>query len=303
MPACESIVVSLSINMASESKASAAQKVDPVISSAKNFDKVSQFKRMCRKYPFIGYGLPLISLTVLGSIGLSHLLQGRQELAFHTFAFCWVHEKFIVTNCTNKDVAKERDEIEWEIIETKKALTRLGPKDGYVPKKISLEEELKALQQKIDINSYEYKRIPKPNEQANIAIMDQVQTHRCNHRLRNEAKTWRLGMFQIGNMATKSKISASQKVDPVVSPAKIIDKASQLWAEVSLHLLWPFASDSWQARAQFFILSVFLDIFSASIPITLMLEISARQPLVLTVAELVNAQIATVSAAVGTGEK
>ncbi|KAG6498164.1 hypothetical protein ZIOFF_046074 [Zingiber officinale] len=164
MPACESIVVSLSINMASESKASAAQKVDPVISSAKNFDKVSQFKRMCR----------------------------------------------------NKDVAKERDEIEWEIIETKKALTRLGPKDGYVPKKISLEEELKALQQKIDINSYEYKRIPKPNEQA-----------KCNHRLRNEAKTWRLGMFQIGNMATKSKISASQKVDPVVSPAKIIDKASQ----------------------------------------------------------------------------
>lgn len=141
-PASESIVVPLSVDMASESKASSAQKVDPVISPAKIFDKVSQFKRMCRKYPFIGYGIPLISLTVLGSIGLSHLLQG------------------------SKDVAKERDDIEWEIIETKKALTRLGPKDGYAPKKLSLEEELKALQQKIDINSYEYKRIPKPNEQA-----------------------------------------------------------------------------------------------------------------------------------------
>lgn len=42
-------------------------------------------------------------------------------------------------------MAKERDDIEWEIIETKKALTRLGPKDGYVPKKLSLEEELKVI--------------------------------------------------------------------------------------------------------------------------------------------------------------
>lgn len=45
----------------------------------------------------------------------------------------------------SKDVAKERDDIEWEIIETKKALTRLGPKDGYAPKKLSLEEELKVI--------------------------------------------------------------------------------------------------------------------------------------------------------------
>lgn len=90
-------MVPLSVDMASESKASSAQKVDPVISPAKIFDKVSQFKRMCRKYPFIGYGIPLISLTVLGSIGLSHLLQGRQELTFHTFAFARFMKIFIVT--------------------------------------------------------------------------------------------------------------------------------------------------------------------------------------------------------------
>lgn len=48
-PAGKSIVVPLSIGMASESKASTAQKGDPVISSAKIFDKVSQFRRTGRK--------------------------------------------------------------------------------------------------------------------------------------------------------------------------------------------------------------------------------------------------------------
>ncbi|WOK97920.1 cytochrome c oxidase assembly protein cox16, mitochondrial isoform X3 [Canna indica] len=118
----------------------AASKFDPMISPAKVFHSASQFKRWGRKYPFIHYGLPFISFTVLGSIGLAHLLQG------------------------SKDVTKEKDDIEWEIIETRKAITRTGPKDGYKPKKLSLEEELKALQQKIDINSYDYKRVPRPNE-------------------------------------------------------------------------------------------------------------------------------------------
>lgn len=44
----------------------------------------------------------------------------------------------------SKEMTKERDNIEWEILETNKALTRTGPKDGYKPKKLSLEEELKA---------------------------------------------------------------------------------------------------------------------------------------------------------------
>jgi hypothetical protein len=40
------------------------------------------FKRWGRKYPFIRYGLPMISLTVFGAVGLGHLLQGRLVLCF-----------------------------------------------------------------------------------------------------------------------------------------------------------------------------------------------------------------------------
>ncbi|XP_024020906.1 uncharacterized protein LOC21395486 [Morus notabilis] len=98
------------------------------------------FKRWGRKHPFVRYGLPMISLTVFGAVGLAHLIQG------------------------GKDIAKVKDDQEWEILETKKALSRTGPIEAYKPKKISLEEELKALQEKVDINNYEYKKIPKPNE-------------------------------------------------------------------------------------------------------------------------------------------
>lgn len=45
----------------------------------------------------------------------------------------------------SKEVTKEKDDLEWEIIETTKALTRTGPKDSYKPNKLSLEEELKVL--------------------------------------------------------------------------------------------------------------------------------------------------------------
>ncbi|PQM42100.1 uncharacterized protein Pyn_02488 [Prunus yedoensis var. nudiflora] len=105
---------------------------DPVINST--------FKRWGRRHPFIRYGLPMISLTVFGAIGLGHMIQG------------------------GKDVAKVKDDQEWEIIETRKALSRTGPVDAYNPKKTSLEEELKALQEKVDINNYDYKKIPRPNE-------------------------------------------------------------------------------------------------------------------------------------------
>ncbi|KAL6494226.1 hypothetical protein OROGR_031026 [Orobanche gracilis] len=100
----------------------------------------SKFKRWGRRSPFVRYGLPMISLTVIGALGLGHLLQG------------------------SKDIAKVRDDQEWEIIETRKALSRTGPVGAYQPKKISLKEELKALQQKVHIENYEYKKIPKLNE-------------------------------------------------------------------------------------------------------------------------------------------
>ncbi|KAL3649737.1 hypothetical protein CASFOL_006140 [Castilleja foliolosa] len=99
-----------------------------------------KFRRWGRKTPFVRYGLPMISLTVLGALGLGHLLQG------------------------SKDIAKVKDDQEWEIIETRKAISRTGPVDAYKPKNISLEEELKALKQKVDIDNYEYKKIMKPKQ-------------------------------------------------------------------------------------------------------------------------------------------
>ncbi|XP_030503035.2 uncharacterized protein LOC115718404 [Cannabis sativa] len=98
----------------------------------------STFKRWGVKHPFFRYGLPMISLTVFGAVGLAHLIQG------------------------SKDIAKVKDDQEWDIIETKKQLSRTGP--AYKPKHISLEEELKVLQEKVDINNYEYKKIPRPSE-------------------------------------------------------------------------------------------------------------------------------------------
>jgi len=116
------------------------KKIDNNVGNPRSQNSVSGFKRWGRKSPFIRYGLPMISLTVIGALGLGHLLQG------------------------SKDIAKVKDDQEWEIIETRKALSRTGPVEAYKPKKISLEEELKALQEKVDIDNYEYKKIPKPNE-------------------------------------------------------------------------------------------------------------------------------------------
>ncbi|CAH2079238.1 unnamed protein product [Thlaspi arvense] len=98
------------------------------------------FKRWGRRNPFVRYGLPMISLTVFGALGLSQLLQG------------------------SKDIAKVKDDQEWEIIETRKALSRTGPVDAYKPTNTSIEDELKAMQGKVDIDSYEYKKIPKLND-------------------------------------------------------------------------------------------------------------------------------------------
>eukprot|EP00249_Psilotum_nudum_P005366 c18807_g1_i2 orf=343-708(+) len=101
------------------------------------------YKRLGRRSPFVHYGLPLISLTVLGYLGLAHLQQGR------------------------KDVEAVRDEREWEIIQATSALSRTGPTGKTVLRRreeLNLEEELKALQKKIDIDSFEYKKVPKPGQ-------------------------------------------------------------------------------------------------------------------------------------------
>ncbi|KAF6144441.1 hypothetical protein GIB67_024668 [Kingdonia uniflora] len=115
------------------------KKVNLADTTAKIRHSASEFRRWGRKYPFIRFGLPLISLTVFGTVGLAQLLQGRLRCG------------------------EVKDEHEWEIIENRKALSRTGPVDRYKPKKISLEEELKALNAKVDIDDYEYKKIPKLN--------------------------------------------------------------------------------------------------------------------------------------------
>uniref|UniRef100_A0A0D6R4W4 Cytochrome c oxidase assembly protein COX16, mitochondrial n=1 Tax=Araucaria cunninghamii TaxID=56994 RepID=A0A0D6R4W4_ARACU len=105
--------------------------------------KSANYKRWVSKNPFLRFGLPLISLTILGAIGLGHLQQGR------------------------KDMQKAREDSEWEAIKITKALSREGPLGKYMKpksKQINLEDELKALHQKIDINKFEYKKIPRPNE-------------------------------------------------------------------------------------------------------------------------------------------
>ncbi|PWA49925.1 cytochrome c oxidase assembly protein COX16 [Artemisia annua] len=78
----------------------------------------------------------------------------------------------------SKDIAKVKDDQEWEILETKKALSRTGPIEAYKPKNLSLEEELKALQQSVDINNYEYKRIPKPNEDYECKMKESTRPYK-----------------------------------------------------------------------------------------------------------------------------
>jgi cytochrome c oxidase assembly protein subunit 16 len=128
---------------------STTQKVEK--STAMAVKQASQFKRWGRKHPFARYGLPLISLTVFGAIGLAHLIQGRwiSYSALHpnysvfrdphfTFLKLLVH-----LYACSKEVTKEKDDMEWEVVETTKALSRTGPVEGaYKPKNLSLEDEL-----------------------------------------------------------------------------------------------------------------------------------------------------------------
>lgn len=60
-------------------------------------------------------------------------------MCFGCVAFYLMEWNFLFS----KDIAKVKDDQEWEIIEARKALSRTGPLDAYKPKKTSLEEELK----------------------------------------------------------------------------------------------------------------------------------------------------------------
>eukprot|EP00250_Pteridium_aquilinum_P009314 c18589_g1_i1 orf=348-677(-) len=99
------------------------------------------YRRRGRSRPFLQFGLPLVTLTVVGFLGIGHLHQGR------------------------RDIAAVVDEQGWEKIKDSEGLTWEGPigQNMYRKnKKMNLEEELKVMQEKMDINSFEYKKIPKP---------------------------------------------------------------------------------------------------------------------------------------------
>eukprot|EP00252_Welwitschia_mirabilis_P007172 TRINITY_DN18297_c0_g1_i9.p1 TRINITY_DN18297_c0_g1~~TRINITY_DN18297_c0_g1_i9.p1 ORF type:complete len:134 (-),score=33.21 TRINITY_DN18297_c0_g1_i9:205-606(-) len=126
----------------SEATSGTAKKTtNPV--TIKSFLNSTIYKQWLNANPFLRFGLPLISLTILGAVGLAHLQQGR------------------------KDVEKVREDKEWEATQTTKALSREGPLGKFVKpsnKQLDLERELKTLQEKTDINNFEYKKIPRPSK-------------------------------------------------------------------------------------------------------------------------------------------
>lgn len=79
-------------------------KIDNKITTVKaakiqNSSSSSGFKRWGRRSPFIRYGLPMISLTVVGALGLGHLLQGRLVL-FLTNIYIIVSLAVIYLQCS-----------------------------------------------------------------------------------------------------------------------------------------------------------------------------------------------------------
>ncbi|GAB2214688.1 hypothetical protein Droror1_Dr00019048 [Drosera rotundifolia] len=56
-------------------------RIDQLKSSMVKF-QYSNFKRLGRTNPFVRYGLPMISLTVLGALGLGHLIQETSARIF-----------------------------------------------------------------------------------------------------------------------------------------------------------------------------------------------------------------------------
>ncbi|CAI5503803.1 unnamed protein product [Closterium sp. Naga37s-1] len=87
----------------------------------------------------------MLSMMVVGSVGLGYMVQGR------------------------RDLERAKDDGEWAALEATRSLTResdIG--ELKTPAKrapLDLEEELKRMQQKIDINNYEFKPVLKPKEE------------------------------------------------------------------------------------------------------------------------------------------
>lgn len=92
--------------------------------------------------PFTKYGVPMLSLMVLGYVAVGHVLQGR------------------------RDLSQARDDEEWLKLRATQSLTKEGPMAAPASRKppLSLDDELRELRKKVDIDAFEYKPVPKPRE-------------------------------------------------------------------------------------------------------------------------------------------
>lgn len=88
---------------------------------------------------FLRVGAPLVAMVLVGFGGITHLLEGRRE------------------------VQRAKEDEDWIILQTSKNISRDGPLEGgSLPRpKLNLEDELKKLMEKVNINDFEYKPVPK----------------------------------------------------------------------------------------------------------------------------------------------
>lgn len=167
----------------------------------------SSIKRWGRRHPFVRYGLPMISLTVFGALGLSQLLQGRSEFCL---LFSWL-SYIISLKLKNSPhdwcfffVSSVRTSQRWKTTRNGRLLRlerlfleldlSMLININTLPSKTSSRSLLlnayqkqtkklwwrtlkmltgfwlltvQAMQGKVDISTYEYKKIPKPYTKSN----------------------------------------------------------------------------------------------------------------------------------------
>ncbi|EFJ08041.1 hypothetical protein SELMODRAFT_132552 [Selaginella moellendorffii] len=104
---------------------------------------IQKGRRLSGSNRFFLFGLPIIAGSVIGYVGIAQIVAGRTE------------------------VVHERDERDWELLKVTQALSKEGILKNFKQRKpTTLEEELKAIQQHVDINNFEYKKVPRPGEKA-----------------------------------------------------------------------------------------------------------------------------------------
>eukprot|EP00897_Mesotaenium_endlicherianum_P010404 jgi/Mesen1/9392/ME000613S08754 len=95
------------------------------------------YRRSSRGGPFVKYGIPLLSLVVLGYASIGHLMQGR------------------------RDISQAKDDADWARSTASNASSAAIQARVKRESSVDLEHELEVLQKKVDIDAFEYKPVPK----------------------------------------------------------------------------------------------------------------------------------------------